>query len=1304
LLQAATLWDGKDRPDIAREFLLKALLIQPNSPAVLAMLGEMELRSNRPQEALRYLQQLEKSAPTSPLLADLRNSYRLATYDKETVARMRLLARAGQIDEAEKLLRQLYPDGPPRGEAALEYHSIIGSAPRNAASSAAALGALFRETGDVRYRLGQLNLLANSYENRYAAISGYESLARAPGINTRRLQDAWRLNLYRLPNDARAVAAIRRYLEVFPDDQAMVSQIATVQRNAEDERKVAAVGGAAIYGDEQSSDPQIVARGRALEALNKGDLTTAETQLQRLLRTRSDDPVILGNLGMIAFKRGDHAAAESWFARADRATPGGSREWRNMIVSARFSQHMRAADELLEQQRLLEAEAMVRNALNLRANDADALTLLANIRLAAGDASDAEKLFRTALQREPDNSRALRGLVSLLARSDRRDEANAMLDAFARRYPKQEGRYADVRADLLREEADNYIAAGRPSHAIQALENAIVLQPDNAWNRFALARLYDNLSLPELARKVMDDGVALAPRAADMRYANALNLISQGDNQRALQELAVIPEKERTQGMKDTEVRAVMNLAVAQARAAMTQGDVEEARRIMADAERIAAAQPGMGATEQVAEAWFSFDQPDRGLALMKSRLRPSSPADDQLYYASLLDRAGKDAELTAFLPQLEEVIAQQSTGDAASSSAARLREIRNAMLDRDLVRMVDAGMMGDARYRVAQRAEGEQNDSSQRTVARQWLIVRQPEKAISILKELKARHPNDVSVRNDLAIAYYDARERRQAREEAVELMGMTRADDLQGRLDVARLLIRIDDYASARRLLADLSQRHEDNAEILFLQGRAARGERDYAQAVQYLKMSEALTVAPGQPQVQTQTRPDVLLDLLPSDTARPPESVATGQERPWLRMASSLGESGTTSDLPMLVSSGNTARDRARREILEIEERRQPRIEMGFDLLSKSSSDGTSTFRGREIPLVAWIPVGYDGHAFLHADKVNLDAGSLPSDFYDASLFGTVDLTQANLAAPVSQRASGTNVGVGYQGDEWRYDIGVIGMGFPVSNMVGGVQRKWSMDGIDYSVGFSRRPQVSSLLSYAGAVDPVSGRKWGGVTDNAITASMSTKIDDNYLFVSASYGLLRGENTKDNDRLSVRTGVDRDVYRSKDLIINTGLTLSYLRYDNNQSFYTFGHGGYYSPQSSTSLSLPLQINGREEKLSYMVRASVAYSHTREDDAPLYPNDPALQSAAENLALFPAYYDNAYHPGGNGGGLGYSFRAVTEYRLTPHWTLGGRVDIDRSAYYTPNSLLVYLRYHFKSQLGDISLWPTTVTPYSRY
>jgi hypothetical protein len=115
-------------------------------------------------------------------------------------------------------------------------------------------------------------------------------------------------------------------------------------------------------------------------------------------------------------------------------------------------------------------------------------------------------------------------------------------------------------------------------------------------------------------------------------------------------------------------------------------------------------------------------------------------------------------------------------------------------------------------------------------------------------------------------------------------------------------------------------------------------------------------------------------------------------------------------------------------------------------------------------------------------------------------------------------------------------------------------------------------------------------------------------------------------------------------------------------------------------------------------------MVRASVSYTQTNEKDMAIYPTSAALQDQAQAGPRFPGFLDDATYVGGNGGGLGYAFRAVAEYRVTPHLILGGRINIDRSDNYNPNSVLVYLRYTFKPQIGEISLWPDAVQPYSQF
>ena len=63
----------------------------------------------------------------------------------------------------------------------------------------------------------------------------------------------------------------------------------------------------------------------------------------------------------------------------------------------------------------------------------------------------------------------------------------------------------------------------------------------------------------------------------------------------------------------------------------------------------------------------------------------------------------------------------------------------------------------------------------------------------------------------------------------------------------------------------------------------------------------------------------------------------------------------------------------------------------IEAAHTGLRKNSTEGISSLRGWERPLVAWMPHGYDGHYFLHVDRVKLNAGDLPADGSDLLDFG-------------------------------------------------------------------------------------------------------------------------------------------------------------------------------------------------------------------------------------------------------------------------------------------------------------------------
>jgi hypothetical protein len=176
--------------------------------------------------------------------------------------------------------------------------------------------------------------------------------------------------------------------------------------------------------------------------------------------------------------------------------------------------------------------------------------------------------------------------------------------------------------------------------------------------------------------------------------------------------------------------------------------------------------------------------------------------------------------------------------------------------------------------------------------------------------------------------------------------------------------------------------------------------------------------------------------------------------------------------------------------------------------------------------------------------------------------------------------------------------------------------------------------------------------------------------------------------------NSGIQSRTVLDRTWLRTPDTEVSAGAVLSLWHYAHNDSFYTFGQGGYYSPQRYVSLGLPVEIDGRRGALSYDVRAMVSHSWTNEADTPYYPTDGGLQALA----------GNPLHTAGNGGGLAGSLRAVAEYRASPHWSFGGWLDIDRSAYYAPTRAMVYLRYWFRPQEAPVAFPPKAPLPISLY
>ena len=1431
LLRGAKKWAAKDRPDLAKNLLQKLILIEPNSQEALFMLGNIELTAGNHAESLVHLRALEQTAPNGPLTQELGASYRLATTDRSQLEEMRSLAQAGKSAEAEKLLMQIFPGKPPRGEMGVEYYRLIGSTKAGFIRAQNELPALYKETGDSRYRLIQLELQANHPEHLTSAIRGYEELSRSANVNTQRLQDNWRRDLYRYPDNAGKLTAIKNFLSTYPNDREMIELLGDSQKNIAAQRlapkpatvaavddklakpqkptpvlnkiaptlkpapsenivasvpKMTASKPAAKSATKQPRevskvpnvieqpivkrpkmvrqvlvkqpvvvepvvvepvavepvvvepvvvkpaavepvvvepvavaiirkpvDPDIIARTEALDALEDGKLELAEASLTDLLKRRPQDPEILGGLGFVKLRQGKQAEAENWFKQALRVSDEDNIErWTSLAATAGFWKNMRLADELLEENQLREAEAAIQQALLLQPEDPDALALLGNIKAANNDLVEAERLYRQVLNKQGYNVAAIRGLTSLLTRTQRSAEALELLERVFQTYPDELNQNPENHAGLLREEADLYIAAHRPSHAVQALEMAAVLAPKNAWVRFSLAKLYISLNLTPLALQVLQEGAALSPKDPDMHYVRALVLISLNDYAGGLDSLARIPDAEMTKSMRETWNRALIQYHFQQAESVLAQGNRKEAIRIMSIVET--QARNNYSATEQVAEGWFGLDLQKQGLSAMRKLPQPV-PLGTQVYFASLLNRAKQDQELAAYLPSLR---IPEGTDVTTQKYKTTLQDIEFAMAGRQFDKLMKAGkteqaqQLADTVLNTGQLSNADYFKYHRTYFARSEL----PENAIPLLEQEKELYPNDLSIRWDLAYAYYQAKQNPQAQGEIQELLSLTTGDDIDMRLRVAKLQQNMGDHAGAKRTINDLLNRFPENTDVLMQAGNIARSEGKYNRAMNYYQKTKEQAQKPVVAKtkavklVEQDIPDDVLLDLLPDQRMTAGSRIIkTRRVAPALlstKESDKIYRTALSGDVVKTKYVANSAATAAEQEMESLATLRSAQIEAGLDIQSKTASSGTSTYNATEIPLRARFPIGYEAHGSVQVDLVNIDAGTLPSAYNDSALFGQIQ-AYGFPTQPIPQKASGTSIGFGYEQESVRADIGVVGIGFPVSNVVGGLRKGGDVGRLSYSLTLSRRPHTGSLLSYAGAKDPATNTTWGGVTNTGLTLYMSTTLKDFNVSTMASYGLLRGKNVLNNDRLYLRAALDQDVYSTDDMILNIGLNANYTRHSENQAYYTYGHGGYYSPQSSLSFSLPIELIGREDLLSYQIRLNLSYSRSNEDAAVFYPTDPGLQALAAAAAaggLFPRGYPQAIYSGGTGGGYGYGLRAATEYRLTPNFALGGRFNMERSAYYAPNSLLFYLRYMFSPETGQVKMRPDPVTPYSQY
>lgn len=349
---------------------------------------------------------------------------------------------------------------------------------------------------------------------------------------------------------------------------------------------------------------------------------------------------------------------------------------------------------------------------------------------------------------------------------------------------------------------------------------------------------------------------------------------------------------------------------------------------------------------------------------------------------------------------------------------------------------------------------------------------------------------------------------------------------------------------------------------------------------------------------------------------------------------------------------------------------------------------------------------------GRAFLRADHVRMDTGTLKKTGGSYSgRFGTCSFAAGNQSLDgcehgLTQKADGTSFAAGWYNEQLSFDLGSTPYGFTVQNWTGGISYTDKIGLTGWRLTASRRPLSNSLLSFSGAKDPRTGIEWGGVMANGAALGLSwDQGGANGVWADFSHHQLRGKNVADNHRTRLMAGYYRRLINTPNERLTVGINGMLWRYQKDLGEYTLGHGGYYSPQTYTSLSLPVSYAKRTADWSYILEGSVSVSKAKTRDMDYYPQRSLIAGPLQELGVSDAVFitDNSFK-GGSSTGVGYSVRGLIERRLNNHWVLGAGLDWQYSEDYSPNRGMLYLRYSFASWQGNLKLPIEPLTPYADF
>ncbi len=962
-------------------------------------------------------------------------------------------------------------------------------------------------------------------------------------------------------------------------------------------------------------------RAAGFRSLDQGDLVQAQRQFEAALANNRNDADAAGGLGVVRLRQSRFAESAELLSRASER--GNRARWSEALASAQFYAGL---------------------------DDARA-------RLAGGDVSgaqtQAEALARSGVK---DRGPALALLADIYERQGRYADSADL----ARQAGSAGGSAAQLESRVVRNDALQAATHGDPAKADALFQRGLLLDPADPWIRYEYARYMIGQGRAPEAESLIQSIQTIG--TADALYAAAMLHNERGRQAQATSLLSRLTEAQKTPAIRRFEAQIAVDSAVARAKAIAAQGRGGEAIATL----RQIGTTPTLSAASLASIAGGLNDLGDQaGAVPLAERALAASPATAADYepIVRVLARTGQDAAVASAIDRARTASAGSASaapaiarleGIAASSQADRMRLAGQNARAFDLLQQAWTASPGNADVLGA--------------LGRLYQSGNMPSQAAQTYQMVLAANPRDKGA-----------------------LIGLIGSAGAGGNHDVATATV-------DRALVA-----YPDDYEIYAAAGQMEQARGDRGAAKRYLRRAEtayaarsgtgatlsganpfAAGMGSGNPFRQAEQAPVVAanpfaLSAGPIPTSTPGRSSAPmaftvapgyGAGSPGVPASTGFAPAGYASPngaVPQAgVAGGDATLIRLRDDIARLSDDTGPRAEMKLGFRERSGETGLSEMR--ELSGTATLSTGVaGGRISISATPVVIDAGTPTGS--GLARFGRNATREAenivaaqapNLTAADTQHASGVAVAASYDSPGVRIEVGSTPIGFDNTEVTWGFTAKPKISRTVSAQGWVKRePVTDSVVSYAGTRDPVTGERWGQVMRTGGGASLSWDDEGTGVYADVSGYRYTGENVRRNRGYQANAGGYLPLYRDGHSTLTGGLNLNWQAFDNNQNYFTYGHGGYFSPQSFLSMSLPIRYAYNSTRWEGRLGVAPGYQSFEQDRAPIYPTDPNAQAELDALKArntdVRSYFDSLSNTG-----FAFSADGSLFYRLNPNTRIG--------------------------------------------